>query len=153
MSAVHGDPISATCLHPLLLPAVLYIPGKTKIARGTHVPYSFLTNTAHVYRLNLSDDHNVFVYSNGKRFVCKVTSSRGWLLLEDLTTSKVTSHFFLFNPLTSIYMSKFAMSMSPRDPHGVIVVQSGADYQFSYCHVGDARWRPICGTTDQRNYD
>lgn len=65
--------------HSLLLPAVLYVPGNTKIARGTDDDAA-----GQVYRLNLSIYNNAFVDSNGKRFVCGATSSRGWLLLEDV---------------------------------------------------------------------
>ncbi|KAF7141628.1 hypothetical protein RHSIM_Rhsim06G0222700 [Rhododendron simsii] len=155
--------------HSLLLPAVLYVPGDTKIARGTDDDaagqvYRLNLYNDNVYRLNLSIYNNAFVDSNGKRFVCGATSSRGWLLLEDLTTSEFISHFFLFNPFTGIklelpraifqqmHMSKSAMSASPRNPHCVIVLQSRIDFQFTYCHVGDALWRPIF-VTGLRHYD
>ncbi|KAG5546599.1 hypothetical protein RHGRI_018694 [Rhododendron griersonianum] len=144
--------------HSLLLPAVLYVPGNTKIARGTDDDaagqvYRLNLSNDNVYRLNLSIYNNAFVDSNGKRFVCGVTSSRGWLLREDLTTSEFISHFFLFNPFTGIklelprtifeqkYMSKSAMSARPRDPLCVIVVQSGIDIQFSYDDITFHRGR------------
>ncbi|XP_058217645.1 uncharacterized protein LOC131328761 [Rhododendron vialii] len=143
--------------------------GNTKIARGTDDDaagqvYRLNLSNDNVYRLNLLIYNNAFVDGNGKRFVCGATSSRGWLLFEDLTTSEFISHFFLFNPFTGIkldlprtifeqmYMSKSAMSASPRDPHCVIVLQSGIDFQFTYCHVGDALWRPIF-VTELRHYD
>lgn len=75
--------------HSLLLPAVLYVPDNTKIARGTDDDaagqvYRLNLSNDNVYRLNLSIYNNAFVDSNGKRFVCGATSSRGWLLLEDV---------------------------------------------------------------------